>query len=91
MIASSLLRTKKSVIEAFKILDEFPFFSGLKPNKEKCQIAAIGVKKGVKVTLCAMKKTDLKKKHSENSYNKKLENEKNFKNQIKKVETVLKI
>ena len=25
------------------------FFSGLKPNKEKCEVAGIGVKKGVKV------------------------------------------
>ena len=45
------LKNKKSVIEAFKILDEFSFFSGLKPNKEKCEVAGIGAKKGAEVTL----------------------------------------
>ena len=55
------LKNKKSVIEAFKILDEFSFFSGLKPNKEKCEVAGIGAKKGVEVTLQSMKNLDLKK------------------------------
>ena len=36
-------------------------FSGLKPNKEKCEVAGIGVKKGVKVALCGMKNINLKK------------------------------
>ena len=66
IIAASLIKNKKCVIEAFKILDEFSFFSGLKPNKEKCEVAGIGLNKGVKVALCGMKNIDLKK-HSENS------------------------
>ena len=41
-------KNKKSVIEAFKTLGEFSFFSGLKPNKEKCEVGGIGVKKRVK-------------------------------------------
>ena len=32
--SSFFFKNKKSVIEVFKILDEFSFFSGLKPNKE---------------------------------------------------------
>ena len=59
---SFFFKNKKSVIEAIKILDEFSFFSGLKPNKEKCEDAGIGVKKGVQVALCGMKNIDLRKK-----------------------------
>ena len=59
--SSFFFKNKKSVIEAFKILDEFSFFSELKPNKEKCEVAGIGVKKGVKVALCGMKNINLKK------------------------------
>ena len=66
MIAAYFLRTKKSVIEALKIFDQFSFFSVLKPNKEKCEVAGIGVKKEVKVALCRMKILTLKKQ-SENS------------------------
>ena len=46
--SSFFFKNKKSVIEAFKIIDEFSFFSGLKPNKKKCEVAGTGVKKGVK-------------------------------------------
>ena len=60
-------KNKKSVIEAFKFLVDFPFFSRLKPSKEKCEVAGIGVKKRVKVGLCGMKNIDLKR-HSENSW-----------------------
>ena len=34
--SSFFFKNEKSVMEAFKILEEFFFFSGLKPNKEKC-------------------------------------------------------
>ena len=43
--ASFLFQNRKSVIETFKILDEFPFFSGLKSNKENCKEACTDVKK----------------------------------------------
>ena len=53
--SSLFFKNKKSVLEAFKILDEFSYLSGLEPNKEKCEVAGIGVKKGTKVALCGMK------------------------------------
>ena len=43
--ASFLFQNRKSVKETFKILDEFPFFSGLKSNKENCKEACTDVKK----------------------------------------------
>ena len=65
--SSFFFKNKKSVIEAFKILDDFSFFSGLKPNKEKCELVGIGVKKGVKVALCGMNNIDLKKSENYSS------------------------
>ena len=59
--SSFFFKNKKSVIEAFRILDKFSFFSGLMPKKERCEVAGSGVKKGVKVALCGMKNIDLKK------------------------------
>ena len=41
------------------IFDTFSKFSGLKPNKSKCEIAGIGVLKGVQVALCGMRCIDL--------------------------------
>ena len=59
--SSFFFKNKKYVIAAFKILNEFLFFSRLKPNKEKCEVVGITVKKGGKVALCRMKNIDLKK------------------------------
>ena len=60
-----------------------------------CEVASTGVKKGIKVALCKMKNINLKKTVNilgvHYSYNKKLENEKNFKNHIQKIAAVLKI
>ena len=41
------------------MFDEFYLFSGLKINNAKCEIAGIGVKKGVKMALCGMDCIDL--------------------------------
>ena len=82
--SSFFFKNKESVTEAFKILDEFSFFSKLKPNKETCEVAGIVVNKWVMVALCSVKILGV-----HYSYNKKLE--KNFKNHIQKIETVLKI
>ena len=41
------------------IFDTFSKFSGLKPNKNKCEIAGIGALKGVQVALCGMRCIDL--------------------------------
>ena len=46
------LRDRKSVIELMNELNAFPNFSGLKPNKTKCEIASIGVLNRVQVALC---------------------------------------
>ena len=53
----------------------FSQFSGLKPNKSKCEIASIGVLKGVKVALCGIRCVNLYKGTIKilriyNSYNK---------------------
>ena len=52
---------RKSVIEALKIVAQFSFFSGIKPNKEKREVAGIDVKKGVKVAICGIKNIDVEK------------------------------
>ena len=66
-------------------------FSGLKPNKSKCEIAGIGVLKGVQVALCGMRCIDLvsnivKISGISYSYNDKIEIEENFKRYIIKIE-----
>ena len=58
-------------------------FSGLKPNKTKCEIAGIGVLNGVQVSLCGMKCVNLNNEivkilDVHFSYNKNLEQDKNF-------------
>ena len=73
----------------------FLFFLVLKLiKKKKCEIADTGVLKGVKLALCSMKcvnlNNDVIKIHGLcYSYHKKLENEKNFLNHIKKFQNVL--
>ena len=37
-----------------KTFDIFSTFSGLKPNKSKCEIACLGALNGVKLALCGM-------------------------------------
>ena len=44
----------------------FSVFTGLKINKENCQIVGIGVKKSVKVALCRLECIDLKRRYYEN-------------------------
>ena len=73
------------------IFDTFSKFSGLKPNKSKCEIAGIGVLKGVQVALCGMRCIDLvsnivKISGISYSYNDKIEIEENFKRYIIKIE-----
>ena len=40
------------------IFDTFSKFSGLKPNKTKCEKAGIGAPKGVQLALCGMRCID---------------------------------
>ena len=76
------------------IFDTFSKFSGLKPNKSKCEIAGIGTLKGVQVTLCDMRCIDLVSNIVKilgiyYSYNEKLEIQENFKRHIIKIERFL--
>ena len=90
------LRNEKSATEVIKTFDKFSLFSGLKINNTKCEIAGIDVKKGVKAALCVMGCIDLKEDVIKIlgiyfSYNKKLEQEKNFLNHIVKIQNTLKL
>ena len=79
-----------------KVFHIFSSFSGLKPNKSKCEVAGIGALKGVKMALCGMKCNDLRL-NTVNilgihfSYNKKIENDENFLKQITSTEKALKL
>ena len=69
--------------------------SGLKTNKIKCEITGIGVLNGVQVALCSMKCVNLncetvKILGAHFLYNKNLEQDKNFCEQIVKMKNILK-
>ena len=69
------------------IVDAFSKFSGLKPNKIKCEIVGIGALKGVQVARCSMRCIDLVSNIVKilgiyYSYNDKLEIQENFKRHI---------
>ena len=71
-------------------------FSGLSPNLSKCEIAGIGVLKGVKVAVCDIKCADLvldtiKILGTHFSYNEKLKEESNFCLIIANTQRVLKL
>ena len=90
------LKNTESVINLLEIFKHFSQFSGLKPNKSKCEIAGIGVLKGMKVALCGVRCVNLyedtiKILGIHYSYNKQLENDENFKKYIAKIENVLKL
>ena len=53
------LKNTESVINLIEIFNHFLQFSGLKLSKSKCEIAVIGVLKGVKVALCDMRCVNL--------------------------------
>ena len=46
-------------MELMRTFDIFSTFSGLKPNKSKCEIAGLGALKGVKLALFRMECIDL--------------------------------
>ena len=90
------LKDRNSIIELMNELNTFSNFSGLKPNKTKCEIAGIGVLNGVQVTLCGVKCVDLnietvKILGVDFSYNKNLEQDKKFSDHIIKIENILKV
>ena len=53
---------KDFVIEVINAFHKFSLVSGLKPNEVKCEIAGIGVLKGVSLALCGMDCIELTKK-----------------------------
>ena len=74
----------------------FSSFSGLRPNLSKCEIAGIGVLKGVKVAVCGIQCADLvldtiKILGTHLSYNEKLKEERNFCLIIANIQRVLKL
>ena len=77
-------------------MNAFSNFSGLKPNKTKCEIVAIGVLSGIQVALCGIKCVNLNNETVKIlgvhfSYNKNLEQDKNFSDHIIKIENILKV
>ena len=90
------LKDKESLIEVMKVFDIFSVFSGLKPNKFKCEVAGIGALKGAKMALRGMKCIDLRLNTLKIlgihiSYNTKIENDENFLKQITSTEKVRKL
>ena len=84
------LKDTKSVIELMNIFNTFSKFSGLKPNKSKCEIAGIGALKRVQVAICSMRSIDLVSNIVKilgiyYSYNEKLEIQENFKRHFIKI------
>ena len=89
-------KSAKEVLNNFNIMSQF---SSLKINKWKCEVAGIGVMKGVKgvkVALCSVGCVNLLTNPINNnciffSYNMKLENEKNFLDYTMKLQKVINI
>ena len=79
-----------------KNFDIFLTFSGLKPNKSKCELAGWGVLKGVKLALCGMKCINLmfnvvKILGVYYLFGKNFENKKNFINLVPKIKKLLRL
>ena len=77
-------------------LNTFWNFTRLKPNRAKCKTGGIDILNGVQVALCGMKCVDLNNKTMKIlcvhlSYNKNLEQDKNFCERIVKIENILKL
>ena len=90
------VKNQTSVIEILKVFDNFSKISGLKSNKSKCEIAGIGALKGSRVAHSDMQYINLNKQTVKIlgihfSYNKKLEEEKNFNNDIAKTKSIFKV
>ena len=85
-----------SINEVISCFKNFSLFSGLKPNLDKCEVAGIGLLKGVKMAVCGMNCIDLTKETIKIlgvhfSYNSQVQNEKNYLNAVLKIEKVLKL
>ena len=94
MIQLFFIKNINSTTEIIKTFNYFSLFSGLNINKTKRKITGIGVLNGLKLALCGMKCVNLNNDVIKilgicYSYDKKLENEKNFLNHIIKLQNVL--
>ena len=90
------LQNEKSATEVLNSFNTMFQFSGLKINKLKCEVAGIGVMKRVEVALCGVECVNLLTRFIKIlgiyfSYNKKLENEKDFLDHITKLQKVINI
>ena len=90
------LKDKNSIIELMSELNTCSKISGLKPNKTKCEIVGIGLLNRVQVALYGMKCVNLNNETVKIlgvhfSYNKNLEQDKNFCKHIVKIENILKL
>ena len=90
------LKDEISIENVFNLIDNFSKVSGLRPNIKKCEIAGIGVLKNVNVALCGMKNVNLTEEtikilRVHLSYNKKLQDDRNFCDSIKNIVNVLKL
>ena len=90
------LKDVNSIKEIVNSIHIFSRFSGLRPNLSKCEIAGIGILKGVKVAVCGIQCVDLVSDTIEIlgthfSYNEKLKVERNFFLIIANIQRVLKL
>ena len=88
--ATFFLQDEASVKSLFDTLNIFSNYSDPKPNSEKCEIAGIGVLKGVEWALCGLKSIDLTQASIKIlgmhfSYNKILRDENNFTDTVQKL------
>ena len=88
------LRDILSVKELINSFNQFYYFSGLKANIEKCEIAGIGSLKEVEEAVCGLKCVDLSNDtiailRVHFSYNKKAQMRNCFISTIKKIQHVL--
>ena len=74
----------------------FPYYSGLKPNSKKSEIAGIGTQKGVQVAVCSLRCIDLnndtlKILGTYFTYNEELKEEKSFYKTVTDIQRILKM
>ena len=95
-VTTFFLSNEDSVTGVAQIFEHFLIFSGLKQNKSKCKIVGIGVLKGVQMALCGIecanpKNNTIKTLGIHFSYNRRLENDENYRRYIIKIEKFLKL
>ena len=95
LMTTFFLKDVNSIKEMVNSFHIFSRFSGLRPNISKCEIAGIGVLKGVKVAVCGIQCVDLvldtKILGTHFSYNEKLKEERNFSLIVANIQRVLKL